>query len=44
MAEKVYAFQITVYTLERLESYSSKTKIHKDCMGVCEIISFDRKD
>lgn len=32
------------YALERLESYSSKTRIHEGCMGVCEIISFDRKD
>lgn len=30
--------------LERLESYSGKTRIHKGCMGVCEIIRFDRKD
>ena len=32
------------YALERLESYSNKTRIHRDCMGVCEVIRFDRKD
>lgn len=30
------------YVLERLESYSGETRIHKDCMGVCEVIRFDR--
>lgn len=31
------------YALERLERYSGSTKIHKNCMGVCEVIRFDRK-
>lgn len=30
--------------LDRLEPQSCKTRIHKGCMGVCEIIRFDRKD
>lgn len=28
--------------LDRLEPYSCKTRIHKGCMGVCEIIRFDK--
>ena len=32
------------YALERLEPHSNNTRIHKGCMGVCEIIRFDRKD
>lgn len=30
--------------LERLEPYSGKTRIHKGCAGVCEVIRFDRED
>lgn len=29
--------------LEQIECYSSKTRIHKSCGGVCEIIRFDRR-
>ena len=29
--------------LERLERYGGKTRIHKGCAGVCEVIRFDKE-